>query len=65
MINNQVYRSYIEVYSAYKRLYDHESDFYNNVNPKPNTREEEEDSDTKPNLKEDNIVLGDFEILAH
>ena len=63
-IDNQVYRSYTEAYSACKRLHDHESDFYNDVNPEPNTGEEEEDSDTEPDLKEDNIVLGDFEILA-
>ena len=63
-IDNQVYRSYTEAYSACKRLHDHESDFYNDVNPEPDAGEEEEDSDTEPDLEEDNTVLGDFEILA-
>jgi hypothetical protein len=63
LVENKTYRSYIEAFQAYKRLYTYPKDFYNNLE-KESSGLNSDSGDEEPQEAKDKSPLADFETFA-
>jgi hypothetical protein len=64
LVKNKTYGSYIEAFQAYKQLYIHPKDFYNNLE-KENSGLDLDSSNKKPQETKDKFPLVDFEAFVY
>jgi hypothetical protein len=63
LVKNKTYRSYIKAFQAYKRLYTHPKDFYDNLEKKSSGLNSDS-GDKEPQEAKDKSPLADFEAFA-